>query len=393
MFSNCDKMPGNNPHARQGISDKDRSFAPEVSLPLTLNEGTSKPEAISNGAVDVSMLDTSPDTIDNADPAFIEEVSLFPTLDQERRDRLSRYIASHHFIVKEGPVVRRQEWRKFTQEIRAEAATVGLDEEAIQRLIRYVRKLYRELYEGNVHYDDGSAFEVEEIDGGDNGHVKRKKQARRKRGSCGSTKSTSKKLKPTVLEAQSPVEDGSTALSTESSTSIPVMSEVTREANASFQTNLDKPLELKPNDALETRENKENDTKTQEGNKPRKQKTKRKAKVSHYFAKNRREGQSTASSPSGRRKNLQQSKPETPGKCSETDTAKSKEAREATIKARWHRKRIRRRERQRERKAQERAAKADGQSQATDSNGTRQDKQSLAGADMADFRTPMIRKA
>ncbi|KAL1981489.1 hypothetical protein VTN96DRAFT_2518 [Rasamsonia emersonii] len=391
-------MPENNPHASQGVCDKDRTFAPQVSLPrlLTLNEETSTKQA-SHDAVDVSTLGTSPDTADNVDPTLLEEASLFSTLDPEHRDRLTRYIANHPFIVNEGPVVRRQEWHKFTQDLRAEAATVGLDEEAIQRVIRYVRKLYRGLYKGNVHYDDGSTFEVEEI-GGDHGHVKRKKRERRKRGSSGATKSNSKKLKQ-MLENESPVEDGSAAaLSTESdaTSAIPVI-EVTQEAITFSQANLSKTSELNTNDTPESRENKENaapgDINVENRKKPTKQKTKRPAKVSHHFAKNRKEGKSTASSPSGRKKNPKQSKPADTGKRSEADTAKSKEAREATIKARSHRKRVRRRERLRERKAQERAAKADGRPQATNSNATKQDEQSPARADMSDFRTPMIRKA
>lgn len=238
-------------------------------------------------------------------------------------------------------------------------------------------------------------FGVEEFDGVDDGNVKQKKRERRNCGSSGSAKSDSKKLRKTVLEDQKfPVEDGSTAaLSTESNadSAIAAISEVTREAtNTSVPSNHE--ISDVNTNALETRENKKNaapsDTKAQKG-KPWKQRS-RPAKVSHHFAK-RREGKSVASNLSGR-KNPQQSKSANTDKCSKADNAKSKEACEATIKARCHRKRVRRRERLRATKAQEHAAK-DGRSQATDSNATRRDKQSLADTDMPDFRAPMICKA
>lgn len=374
-------------------------------------------EAASDDVVHDLTQTTHPDTgATHSDPTSVE-ADIFSTLSEDDQHHLIQYIAHHPFVVNGGPVVSHAEWDKFIQEVRSTAATAGLSDVAIDRLIAYVRKLYRGVYEdyGGVHYSDGSVFGME-TDGGscDVGHMKQKGRGRRKRGSSVSTKSDSKKAK--ILPVKDPKgrdEDRSTAALTAESDAdrASISSEISKATGAANNTGTQPCVDISKldgEDVLEATENRENATpvespKAQKGKRSKKQKTRNRAKVSHHFTKTSTEGKSTLSATLSKttrsKKNAilkqSQSKPANTGKSTKVENNAEKEAREAAERARSRRKRVRRRERLREKKGRQLLAKeADRQSQTKDSNTDLEKTNSPSNADslsVQDFQKPMIR--
>lgn len=73
-----------------------------------------------------------------------EEDIIFASVEPSRRDELLHFVVSHSFMQNREAPVRRSLRRQFVKDMRREAASVGMDESAIGRLILYVRKLYLE---------------------------------------------------------------------------------------------------------------------------------------------------------------------------------------------------------------------------------------------------------
>lgn len=73
-----------------------------------------------------------------------EEDAIFASIADDKRDHLLHYLVSHPFMLNGVQPVQRSARRHFVDEIRKEAALVGMDDTSINRLIEYVRKLYLE---------------------------------------------------------------------------------------------------------------------------------------------------------------------------------------------------------------------------------------------------------
>ncbi|KAJ5204296.1 uncharacterized protein N7498_005175 [Penicillium cinerascens] len=73
-----------------------------------------------------------------------EEDIIFASVEPSRRDELLHFVVSHSFMQNREAPVRRSLRRQFVKDMRREAASVGMNESAIDGLILYVRRLYLE---------------------------------------------------------------------------------------------------------------------------------------------------------------------------------------------------------------------------------------------------------
>lgn len=80
----------------------------------------------------------------NEDLVAAEEDIIFASVEPSRRDELLHFVVSHPFMQNREAPVRRSLRRQFVKDMRREAASVGMDESAIDGLILYVRRLYLE---------------------------------------------------------------------------------------------------------------------------------------------------------------------------------------------------------------------------------------------------------
>ncbi|KAL2004691.1 hypothetical protein VTN00DRAFT_3219 [Thermoascus crustaceus] len=99
-----------------------------------------------------------------------EEDRIFASVSERKRSRLMTFITTHDFMKSHNPPILRSARRRFTKKLRKKALKAGMDEASTERLIRYIRRCYIELYEPEFKdgFDsDGSAFGPEEIDDDD----------------------------------------------------------------------------------------------------------------------------------------------------------------------------------------------------------------------------------
>jgi hypothetical protein len=120
---------------------------------------------------DSSQPEITPSSLrDNSDDdaALSEENRIFSSLDLERRSSFLEYIVSHPFIKNGSKGIRRSALQKFLDDVRMQASTVGMDDAATCRLMRYLRKTYREVFWGKIGDggldSDASAFVSQEMD-------------------------------------------------------------------------------------------------------------------------------------------------------------------------------------------------------------------------------------
>jgi hypothetical protein len=81
---------------------------------------------------------------DGDDLVAAEEDIVFASVEPSRRDELLHFVVSHPFMQNREVPVRRSVRRRFVNDLRGEAVSVGMDDAAIDGLIIYVRKLYLE---------------------------------------------------------------------------------------------------------------------------------------------------------------------------------------------------------------------------------------------------------
>lgn len=120
----------------------------------------------------------------NSDDAFVaEEDVIFACVEPSQRDHLLHYLVSHPFMQNRVQPVQRSTRRHFVGMMRKEAASVGMDEPAIDQLIEYVRKLYLE--DLDVQFQPpGQLDDVpfgEEIDDDHPEKARRRKSGKRRR--------------------------------------------------------------------------------------------------------------------------------------------------------------------------------------------------------------------
>lgn len=83
------------------------------------------------------------------------------------------FITNHDFMKSHNPPILRSTRRRFTKKLRKKALKAGMDEASTERLLRYIRRCYIELYQPEFKdgFDsDGTAFGPEEIDDDDDRH-------------------------------------------------------------------------------------------------------------------------------------------------------------------------------------------------------------------------------
>ncbi|KAL1998429.1 hypothetical protein VTN02DRAFT_6193 [Thermoascus thermophilus] len=115
-----------------------------------------------------------PDRRDHADhndydayDSQAEEDQIFASVSERNRSRLMTFITTHEFMQSYTPPILRSARRRFTKKLRRRALKAGMDEAATERLVRYIRRCYVELYAPQFRdgFDsDGSAFGPEEVD-------------------------------------------------------------------------------------------------------------------------------------------------------------------------------------------------------------------------------------
>lgn len=100
---------------------------------------------------------------------YAEEDGIFSSVDPETRDRVLIFIASHPLMRGEKPAGAKNAGQEFVSDVRNKAGSCGLDRTAIGNLLRYVQKVYSELYDSQSIVEPGDLDEVEEDDGDDEG--------------------------------------------------------------------------------------------------------------------------------------------------------------------------------------------------------------------------------
>lgn len=85
------------------------------------------------------------DTANENDEA--EEDALFASVKPSQRDHIMQFVVTHPFMKTPVQPVQCSARRKFTNEIRTEAVSAGMDDQAVDNLVDYVRRIYLELAE------------------------------------------------------------------------------------------------------------------------------------------------------------------------------------------------------------------------------------------------------
>ncbi|KAJ5577978.1 uncharacterized protein N7459_006942 [Penicillium hispanicum] len=88
---------------------------------------------------------TGQDTANENDEA--EEDALFASVKPSQRDRIMQFVVTHPFMKTPVQPVQCSARRQFTNEIRTEALSAGMDAQAVDNLVDYVRRIYLELAE------------------------------------------------------------------------------------------------------------------------------------------------------------------------------------------------------------------------------------------------------
>ncbi|KAI9923949.1 hypothetical protein AWENTII_008334 [Aspergillus wentii] len=129
------------------------------------------------------------------DDEVTEEDAVFASLGPDQREELRGFILSHPFMRKGKYPVKRSDRRRFTDAMRDEAGAVGMNEAATNRLLRFVKKTYFDIYEISCPGLDGSEFGDEIDEEKEKQQKEAKKERKRKRNSGEKSKDKSKKSK------------------------------------------------------------------------------------------------------------------------------------------------------------------------------------------------------
>ncbi|EAW11887.1 putative pre-mRNA splicing factor [Aspergillus clavatus NRRL 1] len=148
--------------------------------------------------VDEDMCDMHNNSTEGVIDDATEADIIFASVGVDTRYGLLEYIASHSFMCEGVYPVERSKRRAFVRQVRKKAKSAGLDEEAIVRLTRYVKKTYLELYGKGCTVTQGSEY-GDEIDDEEEYERKSsnlfKEERKRKRANGGKGKEKSKKSK------------------------------------------------------------------------------------------------------------------------------------------------------------------------------------------------------
>ena len=142
--NNVETNPVEDSHGdADGRSDSTEGVEPEEA---GLGDDINPIDASQGHADDPNDSESNSEIAKNIDDDLVaaEEDIIFASVEPSRRDELLHFVVSHSFMQNREAPVRRSLRRQFVEDMRKEAASVGMDESAIDGLVLYVRRLYLE---------------------------------------------------------------------------------------------------------------------------------------------------------------------------------------------------------------------------------------------------------
>lgn len=125
----------------------------------------------------------------------LEEYAIFTSIGFEQHVLLKEYLTLHPFLRDSGYPVGRNARREFIQELRGKAGELGMDPGNIDELVKYLKKLYLEVWAKGLTIHNSNPESSEFGDEFDDDEKKSKEEHKRKRRDSHKSKGKSKKNK------------------------------------------------------------------------------------------------------------------------------------------------------------------------------------------------------